>query len=139
MAVVNTNNAHMVFNGTTLNAYWIGEVDKSEENSTVETTSGAGVTHVMRNPGLSDNTISFAVVVDDTDFAAYKAALVLGTKGTLTYGPEGAVSGKPKFECVMILKSVSGANATIAKDTHMYELEFEGAAAPTSTLTVSVF
>jgi hypothetical protein len=139
MAVVNSNNAHLVFNGTTLNAYWIGEVDKSSENSTVETTSGAGVTHVMRNPGLSDNTISFSVVVDDTDFNSYKAALVEGTKGTLIYGPEGAVTGKPKFECVMILNSVSGANATIEKGVHMYELEFEGAATPTATLQVSVF
>lgn len=139
MAVVNSNNAYLNWNGTDLSAVWIGEVDKSSENSTVETTSGAGATHVMRNPGLNDNSLSFAVVVDDVTFNSYKGVLVEGVKGTLIYGPEGAVTGKPKFECVMILNSVSGANATIAKDAHMYEMEWEGAAAPTATLAVSVF
>src|SRR5688572_3408365 len=118
MAVINSNNASLVFNSIDLSARWIGEVDKSEENSTVDTTSGAGATHVMRNPGLSDNTISFSVEADDVEFNAYKSALVVGTKATLVYGPEGAVSGKPKFECVCILKSVSGANATIEKGVH---------------------
>jgi hypothetical protein len=139
MAVVNSNNAYLNFNGIDFSAIWIGEVDKSQENSTVETTSGAGATHVMRNPGLNDNTISFAVVVDDVTYNSYKAGLVVGTKGPLIYGNEGAVTGKPKFECSMILKSVGGPNATIAKDVHMHELEFEGAAAPTATLETSVF
>lgn len=139
MATINTNNAVLKFNGVNLSAYWIGEIDKSSENSTVETTAGAGATHVMRAPGLSDNTMSFSVVADDTDFNSYKAALIEGTKGTVIYGNEGEITGKPKFECVMILNSVSGPNATIAKDVHMYELEFEGAAAPTATLQTSTF
>jgi hypothetical protein len=139
MAVVSSNNAYLNFNSIDVSAVWIGEVDMSVENSTVETTSGAGVTWVMRNAGLNDGSISFAVVVDDTTFNSYKAALVIGTRGSLIYGPEGNVAGKPKLEVVSILKSVSGANATIEKDVHMYELEFEFAAAPTSTLTASTF
>lgn len=139
MAVVNSNNAYLNWNGTDLSAYWIGEVDMSIENSTVETTSGAGVTYVMRNPGLNDSSFKFSVVVDDTTFAGYKSALAIGVKGPLIYGPEGAVAGKPKFESSAILKSVSGANATIAKDVHMYELEFEGNGAPTSMLTSTTF
>jgi len=139
MAVVNSNNAYLNWNGTDLSAIWIGDVGVSGDNSSVETTSGAGATHIMRNTGLSDSSFSFSVVVDDVTFNSYKSALVPGTKGTLIYGPEGAVTGKPKFECSMILNSVGGANATIAKGVHQYDLGFEGAAAPTATLQVSVF
>lgn len=139
MAVVSTNNAYLNWLGTDLSAYWIGEVDNSVENSTVETTSGAGVNYVMRNPGLNDSSFKFSVVVDDVTYNGYKSVLAIGGKGTLIYGPEGAIAGKPKLEVVCILKSVGGANATIAKDTHMYELEYEGAAAPTATLATSTF
>jgi len=139
MGVVNTNNAYLNWNGTDLSAYWIGEVDISSENSSVETTSGANATHVMRNAGLSDTTISFELVVDDVTYNSYKSVLVIGTKGTLIYGSEGAVAGKPKFEDVMILTNVSGPNATIEKGVHMHSLEFEGAAAPTATFANSVF
>jgi hypothetical protein len=134
MATLNGNNVYLEFNGINLSGYWTGEIDITKSNSTVDVTAGAGATHVERNAGLSDTEMTFEVIYDDTDLPLYRAALIESTKGTLIYGPEGNVSGKPKFQCQMILSEVAGPNPTIEKDKVSFELSFEGAAAPTATI-----
>lgn len=134
MAILNGNSAYLSFNGTQLDGYWTGAVSRSVNTATVDVTAGSGATHVERNAGLSDTSMSFAVVYDDTNIATYVTALAPGTKGALIYGPEGNGTGKPKFQCSMILTSVDGPNASIDKNMVSFELSFEGAAAPTATI-----
>lgn len=134
MATLNGNNAYLAFAGINLSGYFTDQIDKTVSNETQEITAGAGATHTERAPGLNDNSIAFAVVYDSADLSTYRSALVIGTQGTLTYGPEGQVVGKPKFECDMILKEVKGPNITIDKQKVMFELSFDGAAAPTATI-----
>lgn len=135
MATLNGNNAYLYFNGINLSGYWTDTVQKESSAELVDVTAGAGATHVKRAAGLRDNTISFAVVYDNDPvlLASYRAALVEGTKGTLIYGPEGAVTGKPKFECVCILETVTLSQA-ITMDKVMFELSFSGDGAPTATI-----
>jgi hypothetical protein len=134
MPTLNANNAYLSVGGTDISGYWTDEIDFNRSNSTVEITAGAGATHVERAGGLSDTDISFSVVYDTTDLSIYRAALIPGTEYAVIYGPEGAVTGKPKFQCQMILEEVAGPNVTIAKDKVMFELSFVGAAAPTATV-----
>ena len=78
--------------------------------------------------------MSFNIVYDDTDLATYVGGLKSGTKATLVFGPEGNATGKPKFECTMILSSVTGPSPTVSKGMVMFELSFDGAGAPTATI-----
>ena len=134
MATLNGNNVYLDFGGVRLDGYWTGEVSKDTSTSTVDITAGSGATHVERASGLSDNNLSFSIVYDDENLASYISQLVSGTKATLTYGVEGNATGKPKFECVMILSSVTGPSPSVAKGMVMFELSFEGAAAPTASI-----
>lgn len=134
MAALNSNNAYLQWDGVRLDGYWTGEVNKDESVSTVDITSGSNATHTQRSSGLKDNSVSFNVIYDDTDLADYVGKLKSGTKATLVFGPEGNAVGKPKFECVMILSSVAGPKPTVEKAMIMFELSFEGAAAPTATI-----
>lgn len=134
MATLNGNNGYLSFTGVNLSGYFTDQIDKTVSNATQEITAGAGETHVERAAGLNDDTISFAVVYDLDNLSSYRSALIIGTTGVLTYGPEGQVVGKPKFECSMILKEVKGPNITIDKQKVMFELSFDSAAAPTATI-----
>lgn len=134
MATLASNNAFLSIGGTDVSGYWTDAVGLSETNSSVDITAGAGATHVERAPGLNDTSISFSVVYDTADIAVYRASLIRGTVYTVIYGPEGSTTGKPKFECSMILTEKAGPNTTIVKDKVMFELSFEGAAAPTATI-----
>ena len=134
MPTLNGNNAYLSVGGTDISGYWTDEIDFNRSNSTVEVTAGAGATHVERAGGLNDTDIAFSVVYDTADLAIYRAALIAGTEYTVIFGPEGNTTGKPKFQCQMILSEVAGPNNTISKDKVMFELSFEGAAAPTATI-----
>lgn len=134
MATLNGNNVYLSFDGTQLDGYWTGEVSKSSSINTVDITAGSGATHIERAGGLKDNTLGFNIVYDDADLATYVGKLAIGTKATLVFGPEGSASGKPKFECSMILQDVTGPQPSVEKGMVMFELSFEGAAAPTATI-----
>ena len=134
MATLNGNNAYLSFAGINLSGVWTDEIDFTQSNETQETTAGAGVTHIQRAPGLNDTEMAFSVIYDDATLASYRLAVLIGTQGTLIYGPEGQVVGKPCHEQTMILSEVAGPNITIDKQKVMFELSFEGAAAPTKTV-----
>jgi len=134
MATLNSNNVYLSWDGTRIDGYWTGEVSKSETVNTVDVTAGSGATHIERASGLLDNSLSFNIVYDDANLAAYVGKLKAGTKATLIFGPESNTAGKPKFECSMILQDVTGPQPTIDKGMVMFELSFEGAAAPTATI-----
>lgn len=139
MATLNGNNAYLSWNGTDVSGWWTDAIDKNASVATEDITAGAGATHIMRAPKLKDNSMSFALVYDATDWATYKASLVAGTTATLIYGPESNTAGKPKFECSMILTTVRGPNLAIDKSKVMVELDFEAADAPTATLEADTF
>lgn len=141
MAEHNSNNAYLKFNGINLSGFFTDAVGFNPSNSTTEVTSGAGVTHVKRNPGLDDTNITASVYYDDDDAvrATYLPYLKPGTKAILIYGPEGEVADKPVHEQVVILQSSNGPNIDIAKAKVMLELTFEGAAAPIRNIYDDVF
>lgn len=134
MATLNGNSAYLAFAGVNLSGYFTDQIDKNAENEVQEITAGAGATHKEYAPGLNDNTIDFSVVYDAADFTSYRAALVVGTEGTLSYGPEGQVVGKPRHEGTAILKSVKGPTQTIDKQKVKFDLSFQHSAAPTHTI-----
>ena len=89
------NNTYLKIDSTEINSYF-KNVNLQPGNSAVDTTMGAGVDHVQRKPGLNDHTISMSIGYDDTNVATYLQKLKVGVIVTIEYGPEGAVSGKPR-------------------------------------------
>ena len=138
MATINSNNTHLAIDGVDVSGYWTGSVEPEETMDTEDITSGAGVTHIQRAGKLKDNKIKFVVGYDDTDLGVYLSKMQVGTY-TVLYGPEGNTTGKPKFECSMILKGVKGPAPGVDKVKVVFELEFEGAAAPTAELHTDTF
>jgi len=134
MATLNGNNVYLSWDGVQIDGYWTGEVSKDETVNTVDITAGSNATHVERASGLLDNSLSFNIVYDDATLASYVSKLKAGTKATLIFGPEGNAAGKPKHAGSMILQGVTGPQPTIEKGMVMFELSFEGAAAPTHTI-----
>lgn len=134
MATLNGNNAYLSFNGINVSGYFTDEIAHSASNSSVDITAGAGATHVERAAGLSDNTMDFVLVYDTADLPTYRTALVEGTIADVIWGPEGNVSGKPKFQCSMLLTEAK-VTQQITKERVAFEVSFEGAAAPTATIT----
>jgi len=134
MATLNGNNVYLSFGGVQLDGYWTGQVSKSSSANTVDITAGSGATHTQRATGLKDNSFGFNVVYDDADLADYVSSLTVGTKAVLVFGPEGNTAGLPKFECSMILNDVQGPQPSVELGMVMFELSFEGADVPTSTI-----
>lgn len=134
MATLNSNGGYLAFAGVDVSGVWTDQIDKNAENEVQDITAGAGATHKEYAPGLNDNTIDFSVVYDAATLSTYRAALIVGTEGTLSYGPEGQVAGKPRYEGTHILKSVKGPTQTIDKQKVKFDLSFQASGAPTHTI-----
>lgn len=95
MAQLADNKIYLKIDSTEIKTFF-KNVNLQPSNSVVDTTMGAGVDHVQRKPGLNDHTISISIGYDDTTIASYIQKLKVGERVTVEYGPEGAVSGKPR-------------------------------------------
>jgi hypothetical protein len=133
MAVSNSNNAYLNWNGFNFSGYWTEELGYKPSVESEDMTAGAGATGIARAPKLSDRTMDFMVMYDDATFSTYAANLKQGTVGTLIYGPEGTTSGKPKFSGSMLLKSMEFSQ-DVKKKKLAFKLSFEQAATPTHTI-----
>lgn len=122
------NDFYLSVGGTVVDT-WGVEVSLEYTNSSVETTSGAGVDHVMRAPGLNDTTISFSIAYDATDIATYIQKLKPGVVVAIEYGPEGNLTGKPRHVQNFNITSSPFA-VSIDKSMPVFEVSGEGTEAP---------
>ncbi len=134
MATLNGNGSYLVVDGVDLSSYWVEELSAKESADTEDITTGANATHINRAAKLLDNKLDFMIAADDTNFASYVQKLKAGLKGTVTWGPQGSTTGKPKFSGPMIITS-SELSVSVDKKKHAFKLSLEGAGAPTHTIT----
>lgn len=128
MATYNGNDAYIDLDGTKVDTYFVN-VSLSPSIETVDVTAGSGATHRQRAEGLKDSGGSMQIAYDSTNVATILPLIEVGTH-TLTYGPEGSATGKPKHVQSII---ITGAPHTVAvsKDMVVFDVSFEAAAAPT--------
>jgi hypothetical protein len=122
------NDYYLAIDGTVVDTYGV-DVTIEPSNSSVETTSGAGVDHVMRAPGLNDTKISFSIAYDATDLQTYIQKLKPGIVRSIEYGSEGNTSGKPRHVQNFNITS-SPFDVKIDKSMPVFEVEGEGTEAP---------
>ena len=76
----------------------------SEETDTDDASAGAD-THRSYEPTLGDTTIELEMLDNDAAFNTVWPALKPQTKGTLTWGPQGTATGKPKRSVPALVNS----------------------------------
>ena len=94
-----------------------------------DTTKGAGTDYNQRAAGLKDVKFSVTLAYDIATLQTYIAKLAPGAVVTFEYGPEGAVSGKPRHVQSMLVVSNSFGQ-TVQKDPVVFTINLEGADAP---------
>ena len=134
MAKINTSTIFLSFAGIELQGYVVGEIKSPSTVEEVEVTAGSGRTGRQRLAGLTDRSMDFNVYHDDTNLSVYDATLVVGTVGTLIYGPRGNTAGYPKFEGSMLLTKADGPTASVEKGFQQWALSFVQADEPSSTI-----
>lgn len=129
MAVVADNNVYLSLDGVDVSGF-ITEVKPKTKNNIRETSHGANITHVQREPGLDDYSWDATLVYDDSSIATYIQKLKPGAKYTMEYAPNGRTTGQPKHIQSVI---VEGNDHTIKveKDMVAFSLNLLGQDAPT--------
>ena len=140
MAKYNGNGVYVTLDGVNVSAYYT-EVSLQGDVEAIEVTAGAGTTHKQFNAGLNSTAFDLTLYYEDTSatLATYLPKLKAGSKYTVVFGPEGAVTGKPKHEQMMLVQSVDGPMVGVAKPFVVFSLSLIGADAPVSDLTTGVF
>ena len=92
---------------------------------TVEVSAGAD-TDKSYLTTLRDATFSVTYVDENGSGTAINGALYEGAYGTLTWGPEGTASGKPKFSCPAWVTSVSAGLEYATEVTRDISLQKDG-------------
>lgn len=129
MAQFNGNNYFLSIDGLDLSAYVI-DIQVAPTANTVDTTAGANATHTQRKTALKDTKVKVTMSYDDTNLQTYIQKMAPGSEYALIIGTEGATSGKPKHVCDFLLVGAP-ITVTVKKEPVAFELDFEGADAPT--------
>lgn len=131
MATYNDNNAYIAIDGTQLDTYFVSfSYEPTIEE--VDVTAGSGADWRERNEGLKDSSATL-VVVYDISYAATMLPLVEVGTHTITYGPEGNATGKPKHVQSMIITGTPH-ETTVEKTRVILTASMVGAAAPSTDM-----
>lgn len=103
MSNLNDNILYLALDGVDVCTGIFRSVEFNPSNSPQETTSGCGVDHVQREPGLNDTTMRFSVTYRKDNVNAYIRKLRPGNVVLVEYGSEGRTSGKPRHEQYFIV------------------------------------
>lgn len=136
MPQLNGNSNYISWDGVDISAFWADEISNEQSVDTEDITAGSGATHVQKAAKLIDGKLDLYVIYNVATSGgvdSYKALLQPGKTAILVWGPEGAVTNKPKFEGSMVLMSVK-VGQTIDKTKVGFELSFEQADKPISTI-----
>jgi len=131
MATYNGNGVYIDIDGTRIDAYF-QNVSMDRSLATVDATAGSSSTDVERNAGLLDTKGKITIAYDDTMAATHLALLKPGAH-TLTYGPEGNTTGKPKHVQAILITALPH-TITVKKDLVVWEATWEAAAAPSTNM-----
>lgn len=129
MPVLADNNAKLIVDGVTVDAYF-KNVQLQRTSESVDVTGGAGVDHMLRSPGLIDTQITITVQYETALIQTYIQHISAGQVVVIEYGPEGATSGKPRHVQSFLITSSNASEQNVAKDEVTFEITGEGAAAP---------
>jgi len=131
MAAFNNNTAYIDIDGVQVDAYFVSfSLEPSME--TVDVTAGSGTAHRERNEGLKDTKAQLVIIYDTALASTHLPLMEVGTH-TITYGPEGNATGKPKHVQSFIITGTPH-EVTVEKSRVILTASMEGAATPTTDM-----
>lgn len=128
MAVLAANTIYLKFDTTEVDAYFI-KVSLTPSNATQDVTMGSGTSDMQRAAGLNDTKISIELGYDSANVQSFIQKLKAGTRVTIEYGPEGAVTGKPRHVQDFIMAGAPF-DTNVNKQFTTFTVSADGAGAP---------
>lgn len=132
MAAFNGNNAYVNINGYDVCPVF-AKMELSKGVESEDLTAGCGQTDVQRGTKLRDRTGKLTVVYDTGRVHEY-IAKIGEDEAFIIYGPEGAISGKPRHAQKFIITKVDGPKQNVEKTKVVFDLDIEQADAPQDDL-----
>jgi len=130
----NGNNGYLVIEGTDLSGF-ITEVTGLEAEVGVEdVTAGFGADGVSQRPKLEKRKGKIIIAYFEGRIPTYIPKLKVGGPYNMVYGPEGAVSGKPKHQQDILVSKLGGMKQTVDKSLIVFEADWEQADQPTADM-----
>lgn len=128
MPALADNKIYLSIDGIAVQAYF-KNVTLTSSSATVETTRGAGTDHMQRAPGLKDTSISITIGYDTANIQTFIQKIAPGQQVMIEYGPEGAVTGKPRHVQTFVITDAAH-TVEVSKADVVFELTGEAADAP---------
>jgi hypothetical protein len=128
MTAYNGNGIYLSINGIVTASDAFKSVDIKPKIDTVDTTRGAGATHVQRSTGLDDFDISIDIGYEIETIQTQLQFLRPG-RYTVIFGPEGNASGKPRHQQDFIFTE-SPLKIEVKKSEVVFAMKGTAAAAP---------
>lgn len=132
MAVYTGNDDYVSIDGTSVSSYWV-DIEITPNLATTDTTHGSGVSHMTRNAGLKDHSISMTIIYDAADHATLMPLLEPG-EHTVIWGPQGNTAGQPKHEQKFIFTEAPTSGNYEKSEKRVFSISGEASAAPVSDL-----
>lgn len=134
MPAFNGNNGYLALDGIDISGYITEVTGLEAEIGDEDVTSGFGATDVQRAGKLMDRNGKITIAYVEGRVPTYIAKFQAGGIVNLVYGPEGAVSGKPKHQQDILITKLGGLKQTVDKTKIVFEADWKQAAKPTADL-----
>lgn len=129
MVAFNGNNGYLALDAVDVSGK-VTECNIKRATSTEVVTAGFGQTDEQRAGKLNDRTGNIVIAYEEGRVPSYIRSIQTGKRVNLVYGPEGAVSGKPKHQQDVIFTSVDGPKQSVDKTKIVFSADWEQADKP---------
>jgi hypothetical protein len=133
MATLVENAAYLSIDGVDIGLYF-KSITPNRSVDEIDVTRGVGTDHKEVVGGLLDTELTVTMTYDTTGFAAYIQHIKAGIVVPVEWGPEGAVSGKPRHVQNMLIVGSPISPQEVAKPEVTIELTLKGSGAPSVDL-----
>jgi hypothetical protein len=134
MVAWNGNSGYLAIDGVDYSGKVTEMTGVEAEVGDEEVTAGFGATDVERAAKLKDRSGKITIAYEEGRVPTYIGGLQAGKIVNVVYGPEGAVSGKPKHQQSVLITKLGGLKQTVDKTMIVFECDWKQAAKPTADL-----
>lgn len=130
MVAFNGNNGYLGIDGYDFSGKVLEVTGIEAEVGDEDVTAGFGATDVQRAAKLADRSGKITVAYEANNVPSYMPRIQAGLIVNMVYGPEGAISGKPKHQQNILITKVGGLKQTVDKSKIVFEVDWKQSEGP---------
>ncbi len=134
MVAWNGNNGYLALDGIDVSGKVTEVTGVEAEVGDEDVTAGFGATDVQRAAKLKDRSGKITIAYEEGKVPTYIKSFQAGQVVNMLYGPEGAVSGKPKHQQDVLITKLGGLKQSVDKTKIVFEADWKQANKPTADL-----